>query len=521
MAKGTLKRDLTEFTSLREAASGTPRASRGPRGMSQFKGVTIIKAGLGNHRDKNYYPAETLEAAVKARAFDGLRAYADHPDALSEEVQPERTIRDMVGVYLRPRFVREGKQGGRVVADLHLFRSSQWLSDTVDDLIELGQADKIGLSINGRGRTVERQVQLEEADPINVNWVEDFLVLRSADVVTEAGAGGGFQQLLESARGSVKARESDMRKLTEQQKRDIKAAADAGDVDKLAALMKECGCMDAAPATGGKGKAAGKVTAEADEDPEAPEGDETETEESDEETTEADVDAEAERIKAEADGDDPEDGDETTEGEDAEEGTEAEESEEDPDAEDDGDPTREAGPYKGNGMPKGAGVLIRGGKGKHMSKIKGDKDSLRSAVRPGKQTRGLQKGRRYAESAPADDVKSLKRQNDRLREENARLSTQLRVRTTTDRARNLLRESAIPGKLQPDVLRLMVGKSEDEMRRIIRYHERMVEAAVEEREDGFVEGAGSHFRESNYGGSRGQDNIADIMSEVGVPLRSK
>src|SRR5687767_7575721 len=116
------------FTPLMESRTGS--SVKAANGRRVYPGVTIIKAGLGNQRDRNFYPAETLEAAVKAGYFKGLRAYADHPDALSEEMQPERTIRDMVGVYKEPRYVREGK-GGRVVADLHLFRSAKWLSDTV------------------------------------------------------------------------------------------------------------------------------------------------------------------------------------------------------------------------------------------------------------------------------------------------------------------------------------------------------------------------------------------------------
>lgn len=498
---------LSRFTPLTESARGrAPRSQADGTGRRVYKGVTVIKAGLGNARDKNYYPVETLEAAVKSGLFNGLRAYADHQDAVSEEVQPERTIRDMVGVYENPRFLREGRTGGRVIADLHLFRSAKWLGDTVDDLIDLGQADKIGLSINGRGRTTERQLQLEEAaDPINVNWVEDFMVLRSADVVTEAGAGGGFQQLLESARGSSKAKENAMKGLTDEQKKALKEAVDAGDLDKVAALMQECGVE--APAKPGVKPTKRAAVAEA-EDAEVEESEES-AEEADADDTEDQLDAVANEIVAEADGDE--------DGEDAEE-ADAEDAELDDDEdleEADGRPAREA---RGSGLKGGAGKLISGRSGgKHGATIKGPKDTKGSMVKPAR-LNSAQKGRRYAESG---DSALLQRKLDRALAENARLSAQLRVRTTTDRARNLLRESAIPGKMQPEVLRLLVGKSENEMRNIIRYHERMIETAIEESVGGVVEGAGSSFRESNYGAGGGDRDITALMGEVGVPLRGK
>lgn len=490
---------LVRFTSFKESASGVTKSSGTSDGRRVYKDVTIIKAGLGNMRDRHYYPAETLERQVSSGAFDGLRAYADHQDSLSEEVQPERTIRDMVGVYDRPRFVREGKGGGRVVADLHLFRSSKWLSDTVDDLIDLGHADRIGLSINGRGKTVEKRMQLEEsADPIDVNYVEDFLALRSADVVTEAGAGGGFQQLLESARGSLR-KETDMKRLSETQQKAIKAATDANDMPKLAALMQECGL---APVAEAKKK---KDDADAD-DADVAEADEAED-------ADAALDAEAERIKEQADGedaaddadanDDTDDLDGEDDGEDVDEadGDEAEEAD-----------TKEAtDPLKG----KGAGKLIAGRPGgRHGGALKGaaaKNSGGGSFVKPGKGAKGAQAGRRFGEA----DVQALARQNERLREDNARLASQLRIRTTTDRARKLLRESAIPAKLQPEILRLMVGKSEGEMAGVIRYHERMVEAAIDEVTNSGVEGAGSRMRESHHGGGeRFDQSMLD-----GLPLK--
>jgi hypothetical protein len=527
---------------LLESGSGL-RSRHAAGGRRVYKCVTIIKAGLGNARDRNYYPVPTLQRAVEAGRFEGLRAYADHPDSVSEEIQPERTVRDMVGVYTNSKFVREGK-GGRVTADLNLFRSAKWLSDTVDDLLDLGQADKIGLSINGRGKTVERRIPLEEAGDgdgeQDVNYVEDFLVLRSSDVVTEAGAGGGFQHLLESARGATRTKETAM--LTAKQRKAIKEAVEADDLKGLGALLKECGCSlgqamsiakEAAPPKGGK------KTAEAKKKPpfppkkkgekaeEAP-PDDAEDEDVEEAEADEDVDHDAElddavdEVTEEADAEDEgdEDGDTDDEG-DVEESEDDEPEEGDDVEEDDAPPARQD---KGNGNHPLASAA---------EKIRAAADSKKGATREGKKfklssaktgvniigTRRKQGGR-ARESAAPDNVEQ---QNRRLREENARLSSQLRVRTTADRARKLLRESAIPEKMRPDILRLMVGKTEGEMQRIMRYHERLISTAIEEATysdvgDGRVEGAGARVRESYHGGVR-DDDFGSLFQEVGIPTR--
>lgn len=541
---------FSRFTPLLE--SGTGLRSRGTgQGRRVYKGVTIIKAGLGNARDRNYYPISTLEKAVDDGRFEGLRAYADHPDSVSEEIQPERTVRDMVGVYTNSKFTREGKVGGRVVADLNLFRSAKWLSDTVDDLLDLGQADKIGLSINGRGKTVERRMPLEEAgDEQDVNFVEDFLVLRSGDVVTEAGAGGGFQHLLESARGT-QTKETAMQ-LTAKAKKAIKEAVDTSNYTALGKLLKECGCSleqavaiakeGSAPAKGsktakstkeaekGKKKAAAPVE-------EAEETDDAEDAEETDDVEEVDHDAEldevVDEVNDEAEGDDVDEADDESEdeGEDVEEG-------EDDELEEDDEPVPEpAKQARGNGRHPLASASERirqaadrrraatkeGGAtvAKHLNrKIKGPGNGKTAVNIIG--TRRRQGGRAREAGGPGPDLET---QNARLREENTRLSSQLRVRTTADRARRLLRESAIPEKLRPDILRLMVGKSEEEMQRIVRYHARLVEAAVEEATyggdmgDSRVEGAGSRVRESHHGGAR-DDDFGSLFEEVGIPTRS-
>src|SRR5882672_7163788 len=102
--------NFSRFTSLREAGASRSVEDSGGR---LYKGVTIISAGLGNRRDRNYYPATTLESAVTKGMFEGIRAYADHQNSVDEEIQPERSIRDIVGIYTNTKFVKEGSTGGR------------------------------------------------------------------------------------------------------------------------------------------------------------------------------------------------------------------------------------------------------------------------------------------------------------------------------------------------------------------------------------------------------------------------
>lgn len=192
---------LSVFTTFQESASLRHESAK--TGHHTFKGVTIIKAGLGNRRDKHFYPPEVLKEAVDAGLFHGLRAYLDHPTSVDQQIQPERTLRDLVGIYDNPRFV-EGNGSPRVVADLYVLPSHRWLAESIQSLRALGYGEKIGISINGRGQTVPDRMKLEEGgEPTEVFRVKKFTALPSADLVTEAGAGGGFQQLLESARGAA------------------------------------------------------------------------------------------------------------------------------------------------------------------------------------------------------------------------------------------------------------------------------------------------------------------------------
>lgn len=535
---------FSNFTSLREAAA-QPSVSDG-NGGRVYKGATIIRAGLGNRRDKNYYPVTTLESAAERGMFEGLRAYADHQNSVDEEIQPERSIRDIVGIYTNTKFVREGN-GGRVVGDLRVLKAHKWLSDMVDELIEVGHADKVGISINGRGQTMPGRVTLEESgEEIEVNELKQFIDLRSADVVTEAGAGGGFQQILESARGAAKGKGAmDKKQILEA----LAAATEAGDVAKVeeltAKLREACGCTKAAEKGGEKVEEDGA-------DASAAEGEEV-TEEASDDAAEGDEVAEsedgedAEGEEADADeSDDAEEGDaldaaveEAVAGTDIADETDCEEAadcdDEDKDEEVTESEDMSAQKVKSaveklkahadkDGAAKEAGKKLTKsdpstGKGKGTALINGKKKTHKGRPLP------------LNESEKDREISRLQNKVAKLTTRNERLAEALRIRTSADRARKLLKESGIPEKLQPELLHRLVGKSEDEMKKEIRFHQRLVESVVgtvresktlDDFEDGDerfekVEGAGSRVRES-YGGDEG-DDIVSMVTGSGLPIK--
>ncbi len=538
-----------------------------------FRGVTIIRAGLGNRRDMNFYPEGALKEAVNERKFEGLKAYADHPTSVDEQIQPERTVRDFVGLYSNTRY-KEGTAGkpGRVVGDLRIFRAHRWLSDVVDELVEIGQADKIGISINGNGRT-ERQRVREAGEELEANVVSKFLALRSADVVTEAGAGGGFQQILESARGASKENTMGRKQILKA----LREAAEAGDTEKVKKLgadlaEAEEAEAEAAGAAGAKGKKTAKSKTKGKKAPveESAEGDEDDDAEGEEDGAE-DPDAELERAveeaRAEAEGE-VEDGEEDDDAEDGDD-DDLEESDDDTDTDDEDDETEDleecsecggtcTGSHENGNAARakgarsaadklrrhaatrearsgGAGPIAKGGKQKNLKGVPGaGKGKFNHVGKP-----HPVKGRKFGEkdepqpSISGKNRLALMHENARLRRRNGRLAEALKSQNKINLARKLLKESDIPPDLRAPLVRRIVTTCENEkqMKDEIDFQQRLLESAanraVESFDDDFddIEGAGSRFRES-YGGGEGDgdeggDEFVNLFRESGLPLKSK
>jgi hypothetical protein len=172
------------------------------QGSKALKGrvylVTIIEEGLGNSKDKNFYSGDALKNGVQV--FNGAKAFCDHPDAISEKTLPERSMRALVGWY-SDCFTDSNPTTGKVRlrGKLHFFPDAKWLTDKIDTILTDPSAKNLfGISINAIGKTRPAQMGGEE-----VNYVEEFQRVDSADVVTEPAARGGFDAMLESRRGKV------------------------------------------------------------------------------------------------------------------------------------------------------------------------------------------------------------------------------------------------------------------------------------------------------------------------------
>lgn len=145
--------------------------------------VWRIKVIEGDRQGSSaFYPKEALEAGAKLFA-KGTRIYMNHPTSDEQWSRPERSVEDIIGV-----FESEAEyDGGDLYANARFFNTHR------EFIKERAEAGVIGMSIRANG-DVE-----ETADgPV----LKAFTSVASVDVVTTAGAGGGFESLLEAARKS-------------------------------------------------------------------------------------------------------------------------------------------------------------------------------------------------------------------------------------------------------------------------------------------------------------------------------
>lgn len=141
--------------------------------------VLCISEGKGS---SGVYPRETLiEAANKRLIGRQTFAYLDHPSATEHHDRPERSVRDLAGVFTSEAVWDETHKG--LVAEMQVFAPYREL------IAEM--KDHIGLSIRGDGEVEMREGQ---------RTVTSLAHIESVDFVTRAGRGGKVLSLLESAR---------------------------------------------------------------------------------------------------------------------------------------------------------------------------------------------------------------------------------------------------------------------------------------------------------------------------------
>lgn len=141
--------------------------------------VLVISAGTGSSGE---YPPETLrEAATKKLVTSGTHSYWDHPSSSEDLDRPERSVRDLVGVFTSDAQWDESLQG--LTADYQVFSPFRPLFEEM--------APYVGLSIRGGG-----EVEIRNGKRV----ITSLEAISSVDVVTRAGRGGKVLSLLESAR---------------------------------------------------------------------------------------------------------------------------------------------------------------------------------------------------------------------------------------------------------------------------------------------------------------------------------
>jgi len=185
--------------------------------------AVILEEGLGNFGDVNYYSKQAIVNA--APLFEGVKIYADHPTSSEEETRPERSVRDVVGFWRNVHVQNDQDGRTRLFGTAHILEGAEyeWAWDMVREAVMYKKAypDKnlFGVSIRGDGETYEASIKdlIEDAGtPVSCKDklmaasgmgkescnVVNSITPVSADIVTEAGAGGKFLTLIESIRGS-------------------------------------------------------------------------------------------------------------------------------------------------------------------------------------------------------------------------------------------------------------------------------------------------------------------------------
>lgn len=189
---------LTRLTEAAQAAGG-----------GKFR-MTVLRPGwnvtlLGTPGDK-YYTRQYITSLVPL--VEGAKAYYDHQTDREERERPQNSVRKLVGYW------SDAKQeaDGSATAVLNLSEAAAWLKPILADAEKL-KAEKgivfVGPSINGFG-----SVRMGEAEGRRGKIVESAKRLLSIDIVTEPGAGGTVDKLLEAAIPNKEDETLDYSKLT-------------------------------------------------------------------------------------------------------------------------------------------------------------------------------------------------------------------------------------------------------------------------------------------------------------------
>lgn len=231
--------------SLKEAnQSGAELAGR------RFR-VTLIREGLGNFGDCFYYTASAIQSAVSV--FEGKKFFLNHPSETEEFDRPERDVKEISGYFENIRAEQSQDGAFKLTGDLVMPMSQAFERERALMLESLTYSqnhpdqDLIGLSINADGNSTSiglEQFMLETQIPdsckekllealkrgiTTIRPVQEITSAISCDLVTEAGAGGRIDQLLEQEKTEMKVKAKESKKEGEEEaKKEAAPAAQDG-----------------------------------------------------------------------------------------------------------------------------------------------------------------------------------------------------------------------------------------------------------------------------------------------------
>jgi hypothetical protein len=184
-------------------------------GPTRFK-VVLLQEGLGNFGDAFYYSRGALESAIPI--FTGTKIFADHPSAVEEETRPERSVRDVLGHFDNIKVESDKDERAMLTGEVQILpdKPFEWaralMRHAIDHAKKFPDQPFVGLSINASGDADESSIdevmksapsgarpKLAEAKERGISSVRVVSKIKDAiscDLVTAAGAGGGFVSVI-------------------------------------------------------------------------------------------------------------------------------------------------------------------------------------------------------------------------------------------------------------------------------------------------------------------------------------
>ena len=202
-----LKTKISESVKILEAMPN------GSTGEKVFK-VILISEGLGNRHNLNYYGPEAITSAVKM--YEGRWCFLNHQDQIEEQALPERDIRDKAGWYAKLGLMTD-KGVSACAGELHcdLSESGRMLAEKLASALAYkkqfteSESEYCGLSVNGDGDAEKRDMTIDGIK-MQVNYVTQFTVGESCDLVTSPARGGRGLAVLKESQGRVAPKEENI-----------------------------------------------------------------------------------------------------------------------------------------------------------------------------------------------------------------------------------------------------------------------------------------------------------------------